>query len=55
MAAQTQECLIQFIDKFMSLPVKQEKILTTTIFMDDELPQESVHAIYKNGINNPSL
>lgn len=41
------------IDKFMSLPVKQKKILTTTIFMD-ELSQDVISAIYKNGINNPS-
>ena len=42
MVVQILGCLIEFIDMFMSLPVKHKKILTTTIFMDDELPKESV-------------
>ena len=38
----------------MSLPVEKKKILKTTIFIDDELPQNVINAIYIN-VNNPFM
>ena len=42
MVAQTQECLIEFIDKFMSLPVEKK----FCFFKDDELLQNAINAVY---------
>ena len=42
MVAQIQECLIEFIDNFMSLYQYKKK----SSFMDDELPLNVINAIY---------
>ena len=45
MVVQILGCLIE-LDKFISLLVEKKKILKTTIFVDDELLQNAINAIY---------